>query len=1187
MAIDKLLIDTLGKPLAKFLIRTWLGDPAATVGGGLIDIVSSRFGDHRQRKKAERLFEDLGEQVAERLLPLFELEARHGELNPEAVIFELQRTLEAQMSPALMLRENLDPAAISAALKNARLLPSGHFSQAEEQLYARALDESVRYLVNAASSLPKFEEKFATESLDRLGRIQDDIRKTLDIVQSIEQRVQNTNDEAARYEADYRQALIRRLDYLELFGADITPESKRHSLSVAYVSLGLGLDEEEQSNVSAQALFARISAGKHRLLIRGDAGMGKSTLLRWAAISAAQGQGAPPSWASILDSKLAVHLESQKKYRKSSIENFINKNYSSTEPSKLLNESSVIMPIFSYSFKSWFARIPFLLRLRESPNGTLPQLADWATVTTPEVGEPPHGWVKTILQDGRGLVLIDGVDEVSRDVRDGLKDAITRYVENYPDNLFIVSSRPAAIEVGWLSRAGFIEATINPMSSLDRELFIDRWHDAVAEELAAKGQPQALSELSAGLKNELTANPPMARLSTNPLLCAMICALHRDRSQKLPESQSELCEALCHMLLHRRERESGLPEDALPQEYRALDYPRKRALMVDLGASMVRNNDARIDHAKAEAVIADTLRTLTGSQPDHARVVMRTLIERSGILREPQPGAVEFIHNTFKEFLAADWFVDKRDDGLLVNNGGEAGWQPVLLFAAATRSPDFASQLVRRLLERAGESPTPSEARLLRTLALKCGAVAVRLDPELQQKLSDEKKQLFPPRTMAEAEAIASIGEAAVDFLRRRKVNWRVRAACVRALRLIGGERAQSALKSYLYDDSMGVIAELAQAIDPLQIPLVIDRIKNVGYIPEGIARHVVNILPIADLGDLQVLHLRATAVTDLSPLHGLAGLQVLELCETPISDLSPLAGLRGLKRLSLERTMVADLSALESLTGLEYLDLSGTFVSDLSPVAGLAGLQVLDLGETPISDLSPLAGLRGLKRLSLERTMVADLSALESLTGLEYLNLSGTLVSDLSPVAGLVALRILKLSGTAVSDLSPVARLVALEDLNVSGTAVSNLSLVTGLVALQNLSFSVTAVSDLSPLAGLVKLRWLHANGTAVSDLSPISELLALKSLNLNRTAASDLSPLAGLTALQILSLNGTPVMDLSPLAGLTALQSLSLIGTKVSDLSPLGALIALERLYLQADSGSDFSNLNSLLKSKLLFVS
>ena len=68
------------------------------------------------------------------------------------------------------------------------------------------------------------------------------------------------------------------------------------------------------------------------------------------------------------------------------------------------------------------------------------------------------------------------------------------------------------------------------------------------------GPPTELSsgKLADELKEKLAENPTINRLATNPLMCAMICALHLQRREKLWESQSELVEALRHTLLHRR-----------------------------------------------------------------------------------------------------------------------------------------------------------------------------------------------------------------------------------------------------------------------------------------------------------------------------------------------------------------------------------------------------------------------------------------------------------------------------------------------------------------------------------------------------------------------------------------------------------------------------------------------------------
>src|SRR5262249_55493939 len=147
---------------------------------------------------------------------------------------------------------------------------------------------------------------------------------------------------------------------------------------------------------------------------------------------------------------------------------------------------------------------------------------------------------------------------------------IRAIVQQYPKCWYVVTTRPTAVGPGWLREEQFEEAEINPLSDTDRTELIRRWHRAVEDELSRQGRPQDLGPLRDHLIGMLAENPALARLATNPLLCAIMCALHRDRKQVLPESQGELCEAVCQLLLHRREAETGIPLTGFPAEYTEL-----------------------------------------------------------------------------------------------------------------------------------------------------------------------------------------------------------------------------------------------------------------------------------------------------------------------------------------------------------------------------------------------------------------------------------------------------------------------------------------------------------------------------------------------------------------------------------------------------------------------------------------
>jgi hypothetical protein len=920
MPLIEILIGSLGAPLAKLLLKNYLEDPAEAVGLSLVDLAKKKIEGRLEQRTVQRQFEDLGDKIAAQLASVFR---ETDDVAVEPIAHELAKALDGHLSAEFFLTHDLDPARLAVELLRVHRLPKGHFSAAEEQLYQRGLMEIARYVVEIMSKLPKFEVASIKVSLRRLTHIGDVVEETAKSVQRIEKwvRDQETDAENQDYETEYRLAVGRTLDYVELFGADLSMESRRQSLSVAYVSLNLESstgrgDKGGSESFPVQAVLDNMNPETGRLLIRGEAGSGKSTLFRWTAIEASKGV------------RLLVMLSEKRKLDEAKISDF------------------------------WQAKIPFLIRLRDCKGGKLPPPDDFPEMIAQELGEPPSNWVRQILKAGRGLVLLDGIDEIPNLHRETVRSGIEGVVGAYPENYFLVSTRPEAISEGWLAGLGFREARVNPMSDLDRERFIDKWHEAVAEQLERMGHSaKELPELAAELKRQLLETPSVARLATNPLLCAMICALHRDRSQKLPESQSELCEALCEVLLHRRESEGGLDLSSFPEIYRSLNYPQKRAIVREIAHYMVLNGESSVTLARAREKVSEALRSLSGQSKGDAAVVCQALVERSGMLRETKPEYIDFIHNTFKEYLAADAFVDSMDAGFIAKQAlNDPVWQRVALFAVATRRRGFADELIERLLK-----GNPGRAQQL--LALRCKTAALFVAPNLEYRVQKITETMFPPWNMPDAEALATAGDAVVEFLGyRADLTANEAATCVRTLRLIGTRRARSVLEGYIADRRESVISELAQAINPLLLTAVQERLLAGSELSPGVKSQISDLSPLSRLSDIDKLDLSGAQVLDISPLSVLKNLQILSLAETQVSDLSPLSDLSGLQELYLNRSRVSDLSPLSRLTSLKILELSGTEVSDISPLSSLSNLRILDLRWAKVSDLSLLSGLRNLE---------------------------------------------------------------------------------------------------------------------------------------------------------------------------------------------------------------------------------
>ena len=87
-----------------------------------------------------------------------------------------------------------------------------------------------------------------------------------------------------------------------------------------------------------------------------------------------------------------------------------------------------------------------------------------------------------VLDSGSALVLFDGVDEIHKDQRSQLANEIGELIRTYPKCTYVVTTRPGAVEPGWLARLNFIEAHVEPMSRRDREEFIDKWYRSSALE---------------------------------------------------------------------------------------------------------------------------------------------------------------------------------------------------------------------------------------------------------------------------------------------------------------------------------------------------------------------------------------------------------------------------------------------------------------------------------------------------------------------------------------------------------------------------------------------------------------------------------------------------------------------------------------------------------------------------------
>ena len=244
-------------------------------------------------------------------------------------------------------------------------------------------------------------------------------------------------------------------------------------------------------------------------------------------------------------------------------------------------------------------------------------------------------------------------------------------------------------------------------------------------------------------------------LTENPLLCALLCALNRDRHGNLPRQRMATYEAALVMLLERRDVDRKM-ERVIP--YTAKDL---MVLLQDLAYWLLENGWSDIAITCAEKQLERSMRYLSQVDIDSS-ALLRLLLERSGLLRSSVKGHVDFLHRTFQEYLAGKAAMDNDVVGELIGRAADDQWRDVVVMAAGHARPNQAAELLRGLLSQAEGS---SSEKSLHVLAVACLQTVQQLKPELREEIRKVAGTLIPPTSKEAADAIVYVGRTMLDLL--------------------------------------------------------------------------------------------------------------------------------------------------------------------------------------------------------------------------------------------------------------------------------------------------------------------------------------------------------------------------------------------------------------------------------------
>ena len=296
-------------------------------------------------------------------------------------------------------------------------------------------------------------------------------------------------------------------------------------------------------------------------------------------------------------------------------------------------------------------------------------------------------------EEGRLLVLLDGLDEVGPEQREDAETLIRQLAERWPRTPIVVTTRP----IGYRRFAGdFQELELQPLDLPRRREFLARWFGRFDGTSDGARADVALRELDGPGFEELTGNP----------LYLTLMALLLEDGKPPARNRSALYDQVFELLLEGKHK-LGVRDGS----FEPIERPElvRRTLRLLAESMTLDNRDAEPRRQLEERLYRDQLEEVLGEMRKvrrwdrNPRVFLDDLAEKVGILgpHDGEDADWRFWHRTFREALAAEqmavWDSERLLEHARAIEGQESRWaEPFALLCGVVNDAD---ELLRGLLE--------------------------------------------------------------------------------------------------------------------------------------------------------------------------------------------------------------------------------------------------------------------------------------------------------------------------------------------------------------------------------------------------------------------------------------------------------------------------------------------------------
>ncbi len=272
------------------------------------------------------------------------------------------------------------------------------------------------------------------------------------------------------------------------------------------------------------------------------------------------------------------------------------------------------------------------------------------------------------LQQGKLLILLDGLDEVPTNNMDLAILQIQNFVDKYQKNRFITSCRTAAYRRNFRQ---FQEVAIADFDDTQIHTFIQNWFSSEVDRKAGT------AEKCWKLINTQESTKELAR---TPLLLTFLCLVY-DASQDLPKKLAPLYSKALDILLEKWAAEKRLPGD---QIYRDLGIDLEKIMLSEIAYLSFEADKLFVSQQEIVSQIKEFIAS-NDNAPKHleTEAILYAIAIQQGILVERARNVYSFSHLTLQEYLTAKYIDDHHlVEKLVSEHLTDERWKEVFLLVS-------------------------------------------------------------------------------------------------------------------------------------------------------------------------------------------------------------------------------------------------------------------------------------------------------------------------------------------------------------------------------------------------------------------------------------------------------------------------------------------------------------------------